>query len=60
VKNFKKYFGNLLNGNTDQNSNNSPYGKLVQKTIEIELSESSMNEVHFSRKKLIKHQEKTT
>jgi len=45
VENFKEYFDKLLNDSAKQNMSYSPYEKLVYQTAELELPESSMDEI---------------
>jgi len=62
AENFKKYFDNLVNDNTDQNTNYSSYEKLVYQTLEPEFPEPSMDKIEPIVKslKITKHQKKTT
>jgi len=52
VENFKEYFDNLLNDSAKQNISYSPYEKLVYQTAELELPESSMDEIEAIVKSL--------
>jgi len=52
VKIFNKYFDNILNDSTEQNTSYSPYEKLVYQMAEPELPKPSMDEIELMVKSL--------